>query len=156
MSMMKKFERDFVVRTMELLDRRFEKEENEVTLLLNCLLALVTLPIEREKNAAKKRFKAKQFQDNCNSRLEELSKSFRWDEINNDNQLFRNIRNSIAHLNISFELSPYGTIDYVNLKNYPDGDKSKCNFEVTISVDNLRTFAEYVAQEYINLMDNKY
>ena len=43
------FDKDFVERTKELLIESYYNTEREVTLLLNCLLALVILPIERKK-----------------------------------------------------------------------------------------------------------
>ncbi len=49
MSMMYKFDKDFVIRTKELLSEFYDNTEREVTLLLNCLLALVVLPVERKK-----------------------------------------------------------------------------------------------------------
>lgn len=49
MSMMYRFDKDFVERTKELLNDAYYNTKKEVTLLLNCLLALVILPIERKK-----------------------------------------------------------------------------------------------------------
>lgn len=147
MAEMKKFETDFVKRTKDILNNNVDIEEYEVTFLLNCLLGMVTLPVEIEKD--KKSEKSMKFQNDCIKKLKELSQELIWKE-NNDNQLFRNIRNAIAHLNISFKLNSYKNIEYVVLKNKKNGRTGKCTFQVTISVNNLKKFAEYVAQEYLD------
>ena len=40
------FKKDFPKRTIDILDRHYSNEEYDVTLLLNCLLALLVLPKE--------------------------------------------------------------------------------------------------------------
>ena len=49
MSEIRNFNKEFVERTIDILEKCSKNTEYEVTLLLNCLLALVTLPIERNK-----------------------------------------------------------------------------------------------------------
>ena len=45
---MEEFDRDFIIRTLDIIDNCSKYTKYEVTLLINCLLALVTLPIERK------------------------------------------------------------------------------------------------------------
>ena len=50
--MMKNFDKDFVQRTAELISGNIQEKsiEYDVTLQLNCLLAMITLPLERKRN----------------------------------------------------------------------------------------------------------
>lgn len=52
MSMMRNFDKEFVERTRDLLasDIQGKALEYDVTLLLNCLLAMLTLPLERTRH----------------------------------------------------------------------------------------------------------
>ena len=155
MSMMKKFDKDFVERTLNILNNCSDKTEYEVTLLLNCLLALVTLPIERNK-VSKKEInckKAKDFQIDCVNKLEELKNDK--DYINTEKEyFFNNIRNAIAHLHIEVENGAYkNEIENVIFRNALDAKefkKKNYNLQVSISVNNLKLFAEYVAEQYLN------
>lgn len=150
MTMMKNFDKEFIERTLEILEGLSSKTEYEVTLLLNCLLALVTLLIEREKESD-----LIEFQRSCNRKIRELKNEQLYiDETEDENIFFRNIRNSIAHLNIKLEESPIeNQIDGVVMKNYTRA--GKCNFQVSISVENLRVFAKFVAEEYLKVLKEK-
>lgn len=154
MSMMKKFDKDFVSRTMKILDDCSGKTEYEVTLLLNCLLALVTLPIERNKitKKVKQEDKMIEFQRDCVNKIEELRNEK--DYINNNKEyFFNNIRNAIAHLHIELEEGCYRKdIENIILRNALDEDEFKnknYNLQLNISVNNLMLFAKYVAEEYL-------
>ena len=150
MTMMKKFDKEFIERTLEILENLSSKTEYEVTLLLNCLLALVTLPIEREKESD-----LVEFQRICNRKLKELKNP----ELYIGKKLsrkyfFRNIRNSIAHLYIDPKPNTNGKyIDGVILRNYTDS--GNCNFLISISVENLKKFAVFVAEEYLKILNEK-
>lgn len=156
MSCMKNFDSDFVKRTIEVLDKCYETTEYEVTLLLNCLLALVSLPIERNKVTKKEvqEEKMQNFQNDCVIKLEELRN--KKDYINkNKLYFFNNIRNAIAHLHIKVEEGCYkNKIENVILRNYENDEKLKkdeCNLQISISVKNLKKFAIYVAEEYLRV-----
>ena len=144
MSEMIDFKRDFVDRSIKVLNKYFENEEYEVTLLLNCLLALVTLPIENKKDIEDK--DVNEFKRKCVNKLKELKNDMFYRKMDYKT-IFRNIRNSIAHLNIK-EKSNKGKIESITLWNV--NKNGKINFKVNISVENLKLFAEYVAKEYIN------
>ena len=49
MSIMHNFDKDFVKRTKNIIENISKSTEYDVTLLLNCLLALVTLPLEQKR-----------------------------------------------------------------------------------------------------------
>lgn len=145
MAEMKNFKRDFVKRTIEILDKNYENTEYEVTLLLNCLLGMVSLPIEDKKSS--KDNHVVQFENDCVQKLKQLSIKFQSND--STDQLFRNIRNSICHMHI--EPSAYqGYIENINFRNFSNGNKGKLTFWVIISVENLREFANYVAKEYLS------
>ena len=150
MAMMKRFDKEFIERTLEVLERLSPKTEYEVTLLLNCLLALVTLPIEREKESD-----LLKFQSHCNDKLRELKNERLYiDETRDENIFFRNIRNSIAHLYIELEESSIkNQIDGVVLRNYTIA--GKCNFQISLSIENLNKFAKFVAKEYLKVLKMK-
>lgn len=158
MSEMKDFKKDFVYRTLEVLKKCYSETEYEVTLLLNCLLALVSFPIEQKQNEIS--IESEKFQNDCVKKLKELKNEENY--INNDEEhFFNNIRNSIAHINIKlFPDENKRRIENVLLWNEEwiiDGkrrNKPKITFRVNISVENLKFFAEYVAEEYIKRFFN--
>lgn len=144
MSEMGNFNKGFVERTKGILEKYYDDEKDEVTLLLNCLFALVSLPIERKKDEYS--IESEEFQEDCVRMLKQLIKKpyTNKDEIN----FFRNIRNSIAHLNIELK-SNNGIIESVTLWS-KNPDTGKIVLKFNISVENLKIFAEYVAQEYLD------
>ena len=84
--------------------------------------------------------KSEIFKDKCVNKLEELKNKKAY--INKDSEnFFRNIRNSIAHLNIKTN-SKNEIIEDITLWDKP-------NFRINISVDNLRKFARFVAEQYL-------
>lgn len=146
MSEMKIFDKDFVKRTKELLERYYEDERNEVTLLLNFLSALVSFPIER--NHEKDSEEAEIFQEKCVKKFKELiNPNYKGTKNRDENNFFYNIRNAIAHFNIKLE-PINGKIENIIL--WSEGNNFRSiNFKVSISIDNLKIFAIYVANEYI-------
>jgi hypothetical protein len=152
MSGMSDFNRDFVNRTLAILDN-YDKEY-EVTLLLNCLCGLVTLPIEIGKNNYTD--KMDDFKEKCVKKLDSLCirKNFYKRPYYNT---FTDIRNSIAHFNI--KIPKKEKIEEINLKAYIDKEKQgnklvrpKLVFSITISVKNLKEFAKFVATEYLKIV----
>lgn len=81
-------------------------------------------------------------------------KNYKQDEIfDNGNYTFNHIRNAIAHLHIELEESNYNNkIENIILKDAKDIDeykKQNYNFKINISVDKLKEFAIYIADEYV-------
>ena len=72
MSEMNNFKKDFVERTIKILGDCSRYTEHDITLLLNCLLGMVTFPIEIQKNKTNK--KTKQYKIDCVNKMKELSK----------------------------------------------------------------------------------
>ena len=166
MSEMKNFNKEFVERTRDILKRNYEIEKYEVTLLLNCLLGLVSFPIELLKDNGNR--KAKKFQEDCVNKLKELIDRNE-DYLNPEEDLtFRNIRNSIAHIGmephshekeiekimfISKDKITNKNLEKYNVQKYQIIKVSNKEYAITlkfyISVKNLYVFAKYVADEYL-------
>ncbi|MCI8446208.1 MAG: hypothetical protein HFH31_01795, partial [Bacilli bacterium] len=97
MAEMENFKKDFVKRTIDVLNKTYNDSEYEVTLLLNCLCGMVTLPIETEKYDQKMEIDL--FKEKCVKKLESLclySNFYKRSYYNT----FIDIRNSMAHFNI--------------------------------------------------------
>ena len=155
MAMMEKFDKNFVERTIDILKKEYDRMDYEVTFLLNCLLALITLPNERKNNNDKR---IKKFKLDCVHKLNELKGEIE-NEIfdDNDDYTFSHVRNSIAHLHIEVDKGSYeNTIERIILRDARDNilfNKGEYNFSISISVKNLKEYAIYVAENYLKLMD---
>lgn len=155
MAEIKNFNKEFIERTKDILEKCSENTEYEVTLLLNCLLALVTLPIERNKVTKKKADAITlEYQTKCIDKLDKVKNHYENEIFNKeDTHTFNHIRNSIAHLHIEIENSCYkGIIENIILKDAFNDEKFKrkeYNFNISISVDKLKEFSLYVANEYL-------
>ena len=150
MSMMKNFDKDFVQRTAELLSGDISKKslEYDVTLQLNCLLAMITLPLERkrdENNSVDLNFKK-----DCVDYLRNHA-NIVVGATKQDTYIMMDIRDAIAHLNIQVEPDPYGNIEYVILKNEYNGQN---RFECRMTVNALKGFAHHVSQQYLKYYFN--
>ncbi len=146
MAMMEDFKKNFVERTLEIIKNNYGNTEYEVTLLLNCLLALVSLPIEMKKNECGK--KVDDFMADCVEKMKELSLECTADI--SYKTFFRNIRNAIAHLNIQVVSDCFHkNIEKIVLKSKNIHKKTEV-LKIEIQVENLKVFAEYIAEEYLN------
>lgn len=145
MPMMRKFEKDFVERTIEVIEQyEKRKDDHEVTFLLNCLMGLVSFPIENKKD--EKSQLSKDFRKKCVEKFYEIDGEI---IIGNDldvDYFFRKIRNAICHFNIELEENPYGDIANITLWNIYNKKK---DFEIKFSVEQLRDFAKFIAEQYL-------
>lgn len=154
MSMMENFDKDFITRTIKIIDTCSDYTEYNVTLLLNCLLALVTLPIERKKYTKKVELSRDtlMFQNDCVEKIKQLKNE---QDYFNDNEayFFNNIRNAIAHLHILVDSgTSENSIENIILINAEDEEKyekGEINLRINISVENLKEFAKFVGKEYL-------
>lgn len=144
MSEMNDFNIDFVRRTLYNINHH-EGIKYEVTFLLNCLCGLVNLPIEIKKDDCTKEID--DFKEKCVKKLASLcSKSDFYER--QYFETFSDIRNSIAHFNIKIPKDGK-KIDKIKLKAYSN---NKVVFRITISVENLKEFAQFVANEYLKIV----
>lgn len=129
------FEKDFPERTLGILNSY--KGKYEVSLLLNCLLALLVLPKEKLLNnipeeippgwgLTKENIK-KVSCESCGYKLKEI---------------VRHMRNAISHMRIKTANDDKGNIEMIRFK---DGR----SFELEISVNNLKTFVTKLAKHVI-------
>lgn len=145
MSMMYDFDKDFVVRTRDLLSGDIQNKaiEYDVTLQLNCLLAMVTLPLERKRNENDSVDTV--FKKSCVDYLRKIAVIEDGAE-KKDEYIFMDIRDAIAHLRIQVEPDAYGDIERVILTNdYNEKNKFRCS----MNVRDLKMFALYVTSEYL-------
>lgn len=145
MSMMRNFDKEFVERTIDLLSGNIQEKalEYDVTLQLNCLLAMITLPLERKRHENSVRDDA--FKKSCVDYLKKNAVIAEGTE-KDDKYIVMDIRDAIAHLRIKVDPNPYGKIETVVLTNdynpnYP--------FECSMTVSVLKGFALHVATEYL-------
>ena len=162
------FKRDFVFRTYEIFKSTAPRCEYDVTLLLNCLLGLLTCPAE----AIKKRLKSKTvsdaerdmdkaFLDACYQQFIHCQ-LFGTDRIRKkDNRcpkpddafyLLTSLRNSIAHMHI-FQDKDENPIKHIRLQDISpsESDPAKYHFQKTFAVDELRAFGQFVARRYLEI-----
>ena len=149
MAIMKKFEKDFVERTLNIIENSPTLSDYDVTLLLNCLLSLIVLPVESEKGNYS--LKADEYKHNCVKKLCELT-DLNINKIQYD-KVFVYIRNSIAHLNIKI-LNNNNIIEKVSFTDYSISGKKIFHF--TISVGDLKILAKYIAINYLKLISFNY
>ena len=131
------FKKDFPKRTIDILDRYSSKEKYDVTLLLNCLLALLILPKEKFYHSipeeiphgwglTKKHITTVSFEC-CGYKLIEI---------------VRHLRNAIAHMRIETTNDGNRNIEMVRFKDHG-------GFELEISVGDLKTFVKKLAEHVI-------
>jgi hypothetical protein len=145
MSMMRDFDKEFVERTKELLEGNIQEKaiEYDVTLQLNCLLAMVMLPLERKRNSNASVDAA--FKKNCIDYLKKHS-TITKGAGKEDVYLAMDIRDAIAHLRIEVEPDAYGNIDKVILtNNYSTNNEFSCSMKVK----DLKGLALHVTNEYL-------
>lgn len=147
MSMMYEFDKDFVMRTRELLlgDIQRKSVEYDVTLQLNCLLSMVTLPLERKRNENDTVDVA--FKKSCIDFLRQNA-TIELGAQKSDDYLMMDVRDAIAHLHIQVEPDPRGEIQNVVLENIYN---HKYEFRCRMSVQTLKDFALHVTNEYLRL-----
>lgn len=149
------FGKDFVMRTMNILDDLQDKRSfpYEVTLLLNCALALLCLPVQL---IEEKPCETVRFSESCINKLEMLGVSIEKGSINpdtnngrtKDQQIMCYMRNGVAHLHIKLNngigIPEIETITIWNVSN--NGVR---NFEITFTVKQLNNFLKFVAHEFL-------
>lgn len=145
------FDKDFLTRTLKILnDLEIEKfTPYNITLLLNCTLSLLCLPIQRTEDIS--------FSHSCINQLRSLEVQLPSDmqpDINGnrtpEQQLMNRIRNSFAHLHIETNKN----IADENIKTITIWNISgkRKNFEVTFTTIQLNIFCKFVATEYLRYL----
>ncbi len=137
---MKDFKKDFVLRTKKLITDLCDDEfEYNVTLLLNCLMGLICLPVEETDK------KDHIFVPNCVQKLKEM---YVLGKNNNDDwQIFRSLKNAMSHMHVEVK-SCEGCIRHIGLwDKYPKASEN--HTELLFTIEQLREYALYVADEHL-------
>lgn len=144
----KALDKEFVQRTKAVIEELYETGcTYEVTLLINCMLALVALPIERSSNSSRN----KDFRSAIKEKLRELKVV---EKSNDDTKLFRSIKNALSHMHIEIKNSN-GKINEVWFWDV-DFDKKRphtikqAHTVLRFSISQLKEFAIFVANKHLD------
>lgn len=146
----KNYNKEFTERTKKLLDEYYDKIEQEkgyeFTFLMNCLLGLVVVIKENYDDSDEK---FQKFLDKKLNEIEELKYIFPKEKKNLSlSEFLRLLRNGIAHQNVE-PTNERGIWERVNFYNI--SGKGKRNFEVVFTQEELRKFALFLANKYLEL-----
>lgn len=142
---MKNFDKEFVERTKEIVQNHCKEQfEYNVTLLLNCLLGLVSLPTERTKPGEVS------FQKECVEKLKAMNVVV---SDTDDKKTFRCVKNALSHMYID----PYnhnGKIEEIVLEDRVRKGVAE-HTKLVFSVKQLKEFAIFVADKHLDRMNKK-
>lgn len=98
----KHFDKEFVERTKMIVQTQCRDDfEYDVTLLLNCMLGLVSLPTERTKPGQSS------FKQECVNKLKNMGVIV---SSTDDDKTFRTVKNALSHMNIPCFSTRYFTL----------------------------------------------
>lgn len=141
------FDREFVERTKKIIEQSSSAEsEYEVTLLINCMLALVSLPTERTSNTSR-----------CDSFrkaiVEELRRMNVIQKESSEHQTFRAIKNALSHMHIEVK-NKHGLISEVIFwDKHPDA--AQYHTVLKFSPLQMKEFALFVANKHLERLSAK-
>ena len=148
--MMKNFEKDFVERTKSIIEnQRVQQDEKyEVTLLLNCLLGLISVAVE---NTDLMDSNETPFMKTCVEKLDEMGVLTK---TTDEKKTFRAIKNALSHVHI--ELGNYeGKINKVTFGDKRDRNAKDYHTILEFTVKQLREYALFIADLHLERCDNK-
>ena len=134
----KKFDKEFVERTKRIIEATPQDYNYEVTLLLNCLNGLISLPTERTKN------RNPSFKESCVKKLKQMGVISR---ETNDDKTFRALKNAVSHMYIE-PVNQDQKICGVIFKDKLKGAE-EFHTELSFSVAELREYALFVANQHL-------
>lgn len=114
-----------------------------MTLLLNCMLGLVSLPTERT-NPGQNSFRLE-----CVNKLNNMGVIV---SSTDDDKTFRTVNNALSHINIAPQ-NKDGVIDSIIIKDRRDRN-SPFHTELQFTVPQLREFALFVADKHLERYTN--
>lgn len=138
------FKKEFVERTKDNLEKisyithKYGENIFEVTLLINSLIGLVSLPTEMTIP------NDKEFKSKCVKKLKELRVI---EYYSDDERLFRALKNAISHMNITV-INEYRTIKSIIIKDRTNAS-SPYHTKLKFSIENLMEFALFVADLHL-------
>ena len=141
----KHFDKEFVERTKMIVQTKCRDDfEYDVTLLLNCMLGLVSLPTERTKPGQSS------FKQECVNKLKNMGVIV---SSTDDDKTFRTVKNALSHMNIAPQ-NKDGVIDSIIIKDRRDRN-SRFHTELHFTVPQLKEFALFVADKHLERYANK-
>lgn len=141
----KYFDKEFVERTKNIVQTQCKDDfEYDVTLLLNCMLGLVSLPTERTKPGQNP------FKQECVNKLKNMGVIV---NSTDDDKTFRTVKNALSHMNIAPQ-NKDGVIDSIIIKDRCDSN-SQFHTELHFTVPQLKEFALFVADKHLERYANK-
>ena len=132
------FDKDFVERTKWIVENI--SCQYEITLLLNCMLALVSLPIEKTETGGN----SSEFRRKCVEKLSELGVI---EENTSPDKIFRAVKNALSHMYIE-PVSQNQKITSIKIWDKLPGTE-RCHTRLNFSVSQLKEFALYVADLHL-------
>ena len=116
----------------------------DVTLLLNCLLGLVSLPTERTRS------NSTLFKNECVNKLKIMGVIIK---STDDDKTFRTVKNALSHMNIATQ-NKDGAVDSIIIRDRQNRN-SPVHTELHFTVPQLREFALFVADKHLERLLNK-
>ena len=139
------FDKQFVERTKNIVETLCKDDyEHDVSLLLNCLLGLVSLPTERSKYTDIK------FKATCVAKLQSMGVIV---SSTDDNKTFRTLKNAISHMYIE-PLNDHGEIQSIIFEDRENRDQP-AHTKLKFTVTQLKEFALFVADKHLERIANK-
>lgn len=139
-----KFENDFVKRTIKIINDLYYTYENNVTLLINCLIGLISYATEQTSPDDI------QFKSLYISKLNELGVI---QKSTDDEKTFRTIKNALSHMYIEPH-SHEREITHICFSDNPPHSK-KCHTIIEFKIEQLKDFALFVADEHLKRCEKK-
>lgn len=140
---MVEFDREFVERTKWIIENTSCKYE--ITLLLNCMLALVALPTERTKSKGDA-----DFQNRCVSKLKEMKVI---EKESTDDQTFRTVKNALSHMYVE-PVNQGKAITHIKIYDKFPG-RNQFHTKLVFNVQQLKEFALFVADQHLERFTDK-
>ena len=139
----KYFDKEFVERTKEIVQTQCKEDfKHDVTLLLNCLLGLVSLPTERTNGYGVS------FKQECVNKLINLGVIM---ISTDDDKTFRTLKNALSHMNVSPQ-NANGAGDSIRVWDRRNS-KSPIHTELCFTVPQLKEFALFVADKHLERLN---
>jgi len=141
MMQMQNFSKDFVIRTKEIIENNeiTKANKNDVTLLLNCLLGLISVATETTKSSETDFIAA------CVRKLDEMNVVQKY---KNDDKTFRALKNALSHVHIE-PGNVDGKIEHVIFGDKYSRKESSFHTELKFTVEQLREYALFVADLHL-------
>ena len=141
----KHFDKDFVERTKIIVQTQCKDDfKYDVTLLVNCMLGLVSLPTERTRPGHSS------FKQECVNKLKAMGVIV---NSTDDDKTFRAVKNALSHMNIAPQ-NKDGVVDAIIIQDRQNRN-SPVHTELRFTVPQLKEFALFVADKHLERLAQK-